>query len=409
MKSLSDICELVVDCEHKTAPTQEQGYPSIRTPNIGRGYFILNGVNRVSEETYKLWTRRATPQGGDLILAREAPVGNVAVIPEGEQYCLGQRTVLIRPKKDIIEPNYLCFLLLSPGIQGELLGKSSGATVHHLNIKDIRALRLPNLPSLKKQKQISLTIKRYDELIATNQRRIVLLEEAARLIYREWFVHMRFPGHESTHIHTGIPEGWKAGSAHEFINILSGGTPKTSVNNYWNGDIPFFTPKDSPNCFYTTDTEKSLTSEGLNNCNSRLFPNETIFITARGTVGKTALSGRPMAMNQSCYALTPKEGIGNLFLFMAIRESISRLQKAANGGVFNAIVVDTFKNIPFLLPKPELTLAFDDKVRPLFEQVLTLIQQNRILAQTRDLLLPKLMSGQIDVSNIQLPDEDVVT
>jgi len=94
---------------------------------------------------------------------------------------------------------------------------------------------------------------------------------------------------------------------------------------------------------------------------------------------------------------------------MAIRESISRLQKAANGGVFNAIVVDTFKNIPFLLPKPELTLAFDDKVRPLFEQVLTLIQQNRILAQTRDLLLPKLMSGQIDVSNIQLPDEDVVT
>ena len=115
-----------------------------------------------------------------------------------------------------------------------------------------------------------------------------------------------------------------------------------------------------------------------------------------------------MAMNQSCYALTPKEGIGNLFLFMAIRENISRLQKAANGGVFNAIVVDTFRHIPFLAPKSELTLAFDDKVRPLFEQVLTLIQQNRILAQARDLLLPKLMSGQIDVSNIRLPDEDVV-
>ena len=97
-ETLDNLCELIVDCEHKTAPTQETGYPSIRTPNIGKGILILEGVNRVSEKTYNEWTRRAIPQADDLILAREAPAGNIAVIPENLKVCLGQRTVLIRPK-----------------------------------------------------------------------------------------------------------------------------------------------------------------------------------------------------------------------------------------------------------------------------------------------------------------------
>ncbi len=104
---LSDVCELIVDCEHKTAPTQETGYPSIRTPNIGCGRFILDGVNRVSEETYRLLTRRAVPQPGDLIKAREAPVGNVAMVPEGLSPCLGQRTLWIRPDRSKVVPPFL--------------------------------------------------------------------------------------------------------------------------------------------------------------------------------------------------------------------------------------------------------------------------------------------------------------
>ena len=117
---LLDICELIVDCEHKTAPTQERGYPSIRTPNIGRGRFILEGVNRVSEETYQLWSRRAVPQPGDLIMAREAPVGNVAMIPPGLQPCLGQRTLLIRPDHSKVDPSFLNYLLNGPHIQGSI-------------------------------------------------------------------------------------------------------------------------------------------------------------------------------------------------------------------------------------------------------------------------------------------------
>jgi type I restriction enzyme S subunit len=154
-KPLSELCELIVDCEHKTAPIQEEGVPSIRTPNIGKGKLLLDGVNRVSGETYKAWTRRAEPLAGDLILAREAPAGNVAVIPENTRVCLGQRTVLIRPKPDIFDPSFLALRLLEPQMQEKLLAHSRGATVQHVNMKDIRALDVGAIPPLRVQQQIA--------------------------------------------------------------------------------------------------------------------------------------------------------------------------------------------------------------------------------------------------------------
>lgn len=151
-QNLSCITELIIDCEHKTAPTQETGIPSIRTPNIGKGYLIFDNVNRVSEETYKLWTRRGKPESGDLILAREAPAGNVGVIPPNTKVCLGQRTVLIRPNKESVDSQYLAFLLLHPLMQKRLLAKSTGATVQHVNMKDIRELSISELPPVQAQR-----------------------------------------------------------------------------------------------------------------------------------------------------------------------------------------------------------------------------------------------------------------
>jgi type I restriction enzyme S subunit len=151
-RSLDDLCEIIVDCEHKTAPTETRGIPSIRTPNIGKGKLLLDGVYRVSENTYREWTRRAEPQGGDLILAREAPAGNVAVVPDGLKVCLGQRTVLIRPRRSIFEPDYLAYLLLRKNSQRRLLAHSRGATVQHINLKDIRAFKISVVPSLDEQR-----------------------------------------------------------------------------------------------------------------------------------------------------------------------------------------------------------------------------------------------------------------
>jgi len=130
-------------CEHKTAPVQAQGHACIRTPDIGRGRLILDGVNRVSDETYREWAQRKEPTAGDLILAREAPIGNVAIVSNGLKVCLGQRTVLIRADRAKVLLEYLVYLMLGDQIQGRIQSQSNGATVHHLNMKDIRGLALP--------------------------------------------------------------------------------------------------------------------------------------------------------------------------------------------------------------------------------------------------------------------------
>ncbi|WP_421335544.1 restriction endonuclease subunit S [Aeromonas veronii] len=188
---LSSMCELIVDCEHKTAPTQDEGFPSIRTPNIGKGKLLLDNVKRVSEETYLAWTRRAVPLPGDLIFAREAPAGNVAVVPDGLQPCLGQRTVLIRPKKEAFDSLFLTYLLLSPSMQEHLLSHSKGATVQHINMKDIRALRLGCIPPIREQRELARRITDcsmyFERLESLYQRKIAALDELKQSLLQQAF------------------------------------------------------------------------------------------------------------------------------------------------------------------------------------------------------------------------------
>ena len=190
-RALDDFSELIVDCEHKTAPTQEHGIPSIRTPNIGKGQLSLKDVYRVSEETYQSWTRRAVPQAGDLILAREAPAGNVAVVPEGLKVCLGQRTVLIRPKQSLLDSTYLAHLLLQPDSQGRLLAHSRGATVQHVNMKDIRAFPISAVPPLDEQRGVVAKLTEFlgkrEKLESLYQQKLTALAELKKSLLHEAF------------------------------------------------------------------------------------------------------------------------------------------------------------------------------------------------------------------------------
>ena len=181
------------------------------------------------------------------------------------------------------------------------------------------------------------------------------------------------------------------------MSVLSGGTPKTTMPDYWGGSISFYTPKDAcANC-YVLETERSITELGLKNCNSRLYATNTVFISARGTVGKLNLAYQPMAMSQSRYALIGKSPVSQFFLYCALQDSIEHLKQHAVGAVFDAIVVDTFKLIPFMVPEAKIVRLFEEAVAPMFRQVGNLLEQNQKLRAARDLLLPRLMSGEIAV------------
>lgn len=182
---LGDVLNQIVDCEHKTAPeTQDEifGY-SVGTPHIRDGRILFDQAKPISESTYQEWTRRGAPDAGDLILAREAPVGQVGLVPENPKIALGQRTVLLRVKKDICEPRYLHYKLLSNEMQRKMSDWSEGSTVQHLNVKDIPKLELGTLPSLEEQKHIAEILGSVDDKIEANSRLLDSLDELLRLEY----------------------------------------------------------------------------------------------------------------------------------------------------------------------------------------------------------------------------------
>lgn len=404
--TLNGVCDAIVDCEHKTAPVQVEGHPSIRTPNIGRGRLILDGVNRVSDETYKLWTQRMEPQAGDLILAREAPVGNVAIIPKNLKVCLGQRTVLIRPDRQKILPEYLGYLMLGDEIQGRLQSQSNGATVHHLNMKDIRALELPPLPRREGQRRIASILSAYDDLIENNTRRIAILEEMARRIYEEWFVRFRFPGHENVRMVESelglVPEGWSSVAASEAMEIK----PKVKVPK--EGLKPFL----AMNCLSDNGMLIDGYGERSGNSGSKFQNDDTLFarITPCLENGKTGFvqflpASDAVAFGSTEFIVLRSRTLCPEFVYLMARSDSFRdnaIKSMAGASGRQRVREACFDSYQLAQPDERTLVHFSDAVKPMFRLIHSLARKNANLRTTRDLLLPKLISGELDVS--ALPD-----
>ncbi len=227
------------------------------------------------------------------------------------------------------------------------------------------------------------------------------LEQQAQALFKAWFVDFEpFKDGKFVESELGmIPEGWKVTLFSNIVNVKGGGTPRTNINEYWNGDIPFFTPKDITQFYYTYTTEKYLTHYGIDNCNSTLYPSDTIIITARGTVGKVRLLAVPMAMNQSCYALLPCKGIPTAYAFLLIRSLVYAMKKKSNGAVFDAITTKDFAE-KIILPKEDVLNEFSKVISPIFEKINYLGKECNSLISTRDALLPKLMSGELKINDL---------
>jgi len=407
---LQDLCELIVDCEHKTAPTQGEGYPSIRTPNIGRGYFILDDVKRVSQETYRLWTRRAIPRSGDLIMAREAPVGNVAMVPHGFSPCLGQRTLLIRPDVRHVVPKFLSYFLNGPYVQQLIHAKTNGATVPHLNMSDVRALRLPELPSLTEQERVADVLAAYDELIESNRQRIKILESMARALYREWFVLFRFPGHENHPCVQSalgeIPEGWEVVRLGAVADTVRGRSYR-SVDLADEGGLPFLNLK----CI---DRDGGFRRSGLKRyvgefkdvhvaSKGDIVIAVTDMTQERRIVARAALvptlDDEYGIFSMDLVRIEPKENMPKTFLYSLLRYSsfADEVKQHANGANVLHLSPDRILDFRFSLPPAELTRRYSNLVVPLLERVDILVNQIENLRRTRDLLLPRLLSGAIDL------------
>ena len=317
-------------------------------------------------------------KAGDVIISARGTVGEIATIPfpmAFNQSCYG-----LRAKNEIVTADFLYYLIKH---NIHVLKKNTHGSVFDTITRDTFAGIEVDIPDMDSQTKIAEILSNIDEKIEVNVRINENLEHQSLALFSNYY--------EQSNTEIGFTD---------LIQVLGGGTPKTSESTYWNGNIPFFTPKDV-GFPYTLATEKTITEDGLLHCNSRLYPVNTVFVTARGTVGKVGIAGVPMAMNQSCYALIGK-GIHQLLVYFYTLKAIDRLKHKASGAVFDAIITKDFEMEQVFKLSPNDTDTFIRIVEPMYQSILNnSIEKQRLIA-LRDSLLPKLMSGEIDVSNLDL-------
>jgi type I restriction enzyme S subunit len=290
-----------------------------------------------------------------------------------------------------------------------------GTLIPHFKKGDFDKLVLP-VPDRKVQEAIGDMYFEFSEKIELNRKMNETLEQMARALFKSWFidfdpVRAKMEGRqpEGMDAETAalfpsrlveselglIPEGWEVCPLSERIELISGGTPRTTEPVYWGGDIPWFSVKDAPveSDVWVIETEKHVTTDGLHNSSAQILSEGTTIISARGTVGKLALVGTEMAMNQSCYGIRGIKGYGDYFTFFVLRHATVDIQQRTHGSVFDTITRETFETLPSVYPTGRVAAEFDRTVDSMLTTIRNNVYHSRTLASLRDTLLPQLMRG----------------
>lgn len=391
---LSDLVDVIGG---GTPKTTEESYWNGSIPWLsvkdfcGDKKYVYNTEKSITEEGLNNSSTKLLHKDNIIISAR-GTVGELAMIPYDmafNQSCFG-----LIPKGNN-DPHFVYYLLkdkvrsLKSQTQGSVFDTITKATFDRIECADY---------SEEDQRRIVSILSFLDRKIELNNKINADLEEMAQAIFKNWFVDFEpFKDGKFVDSELGmIPEGWKVGRLTDVIKLMPGGTPKTSEPLYWdNGTIPFFSPKDV-NGVYCFATEKHITEAGLNKCSSNLYPKDTIFITCRGTVGKVCLVACDMAMNQSNYAIKAIDGYSQYYVFFLVKSVVERLIKKSNGAVFSAITSKDFDE-EILIPSQKAVEDFTNVIDGFFRRIFAIGTENSRLSTLRDTLLPRLMSGELEV------------
>ena len=307
-----------------------------------------------------------------------------------------QRTYIIESaNNDELLVRFLCYAMNQ---QLRLLKTmSSGSTTKFLTIRMLHGLDIP-CPSLDIQKKIVGILGSIDDLIENNQKQIKLLEEAAQRLYKEWFVDLHFPGYEDVKVVDGVPEGWTFKRVEEFGEVITGKTPSTSKTEYYGGSIPFVTIPDMHGNVFPLVTEKTLTKVGADTQKNKYLPANTVIVSCIATVGLVNIAIEPCQTNQQINSVILHDD-NDLYFFYESMKRIKALLDGvgSNGATMTNVNKTKFSNIKVLFPTEDLVMQYNEFCKPIFDKILALSKGILISKQARDRLLPKLMSGEIEV------------
>ncbi len=421
--SLRDAGIALIDCDHRTPPAAESGYPYVAIPQMRGGRIDFSDARRISAEHFADWTRKAKPAPHDVVLSRRCNPGETAFVQPGFEFALGQNLVLLRADGAKVYPPFLRWLVRGPEWWDQIAKfLNVGAVFDSLKCADVPNFTL-RIPPLDEQRAIAHILGTLDDKIELNRRMNETLEAMARALFKSWFVDFgpvrakaegRDPGlpepladlfpdsFEDSELGE-IPRGWTVGPILEHARLMSGGTPKTDRPEYWDGPIWWASAKDvsQSSGSILVDTERTITARGLDESATQMIPAFSSVVVARGaTTGRMVLFGRDMAMNQTCYALatTTKTPFA---LYCRLRVAIDALVHAAHGSVFDTITTSTFASSRIVLPTRPALIAFEERATPAFQRVLGSICESHTLSALRDGLLPKLISGELRVEDAE--------
>lgn len=385
-----------------------EGIPVVMPKDIIDGKVSTVDIARISEEDANRLSQHRL-QVGDIVYGRRGDIGRQALITERENgWLCGTGCLRISLGNSIVLPEFLHYYLRDAQVIEWIYNQAIGATLPNLNTNILR--RIPIIyPDIHTQNKIAATLIAYDALIENNTHRIRILEQIMANLYTEWFVHFRFPGHKSVYMQESkwgkLPKGWQVSPIGEAFETIGGGTPSKKRQAYWeNGTVVWYTPSDltASGEMFMFDSSNHTNELGLRNSSARLFPPYCVMMTSRATLGVAAINTTEACTNQGFITCIPNERVSVYQIYFWIKNNIDLIDSLASGATFKEISKSTFRELPFIISDNVISKLFVEFVDPVAKQIENLLLKNQFLRETRDFLLPKLITGEIDLMDIEV-------
>ena len=390
IKKLSDCCVSIADGDHQAPPKADTGIPFVTIANINAtNQFDFSNTMFVPQAYYDRLDSKRKAQKGDILYSVVGSFGIPVYMRETIPFVFQRHIAILRPNETIV-PQFLYYTMLSRDFYMMADAAALGAAQRTVSLTALRNMKIA-VPPMGVQKKIVDTLSAYDDLIENNQKQIKLLEEAAQRLYREWFVDLRFPGHETTSITDGIPEGWKVLSMNDIAEYINGyafkptdwgtvGKPIIKIKEMGAGvtaDTPRNTGDDIPEKYNVTAGD--------------------ILFSWSATLSAMIWDEEDGLLNQHLFKVIPNDGITREFVLQSILKTLDEFSNLTTGSTMKHIQRGKLKEVKVNIPTAELMEQYRNISEPIREQILNVKRQMILLREARDRLLPKLMNGEIEV------------
>ena len=397
---LEDCCYSISDGDHQPPPKAQQGIPFVTISNINSmNQLDFSDTMFVPKEYYQSLDEKRKVRKGDVLYSVVGSFGIPVLIKEERPFVFQRHIAILRPKEDIVDSGFLFYTMLNRDFYAKADAVAIGAAQRTVSLGSLRNIKI-DVPSLESQKHIADILSAYDDLIENNQKQIKLLEEAAQRLYKEWFVDLRFPGHENTKIVDGVPEGWKKNCAEKFFEITIGKTPpRTEKRCFTTGKngIPWVSIADMGNSgMFVLNTAENLTDDAIKQYNVKVIPKNTVLLSFKLTVGRVAIAPNDICTNEAIAHFKGRRECEREYTYFYLKNfhydelgSTSSISKAVNSKIIKAM--------PFIMPSEKLLKEYSSKTKDVFDLIICKQKMDNNLKIARDRILHKLMSGEVEV------------